>query len=104
MNECRGLRCEYKKSLTYKCLQLVLTFLQFRDVSSALSQHRLLLLQRQLQLQVLLIGALTDLSGTTELLLQDGHLKNKRPDKRESGAEQKRTNKGRLLTHGFVKI
>lgn len=98
MKGCRALRGEYKKSLTYKGLQLILTFLQFRDMSSALSQHCLLLLQRQLQLQVLLVGALTDLSGTTELLLQDGRLKNKRSDKPESGAVQKRTNKRRWLT------
>lgn len=79
------MRFESKRSLTYERLQLVLTLLQLRDVGSALGQHRLLLLQGQLQLQVLLVGALTDLSGTTELLLQDGRLE-KRSDERESGA------------------
>lgn len=83
-------------------MQLVLTFLQVRDASGALGQHRLLLLQRALQLQALLVGALTDLSGTAELLLQDGRLKNRRS--RESDAGQERTNKGRRLTQGFVRV
>lgn len=80
------MRFESKRPPTHQRLQLALTLLQFMDVSRALAQHGLLLLQRQLQLQVLLSGALTDLSGAAELLLQDGGLKNKRPDKWGSGA------------------
>lgn len=91
-------------TLTHLRLQLALTFLQFRDASSAVSQHGLLLLQRQLQLQVLLIGALTDLRGTAELLLQGGGLKDKGAEERESGTVQKTTNKGRWLTHGFARF
>lgn len=62
-------------SLTHLCLQTALTLLQLRDVSSALGQHGLLLLERELQLQVLLVGALTNQAGTVELLLQRGHLR-----------------------------
>lgn len=89
--------------LTYLGLQLVLTFLQFRDASSAVSQHGLLLLQRQLQLQVLLVGALTDLSGTAELLLQGGRLKDKGADEREYGTVPTTTNEGRWLARSFVR-
>lgn len=59
------------------CLQLALTLLQFRDVSRALRQHGLLLLEGELQLQVLLVGVLTNQTSTVELLLQRGHLKNR---------------------------
>lgn len=63
-------------------LQLALALLQLRNPSRALSQHGLLLLQGHLQLQVLLTGALTDHIGTVKLLLQKGHLKNKKmPEK-----------------------
>lgn len=64
----------YFKSFSYLFLQLTLTLLQFRDVSRALGQHGLLLLEWKLQLQVLLAGALTHQAGTVELLLQGGHL------------------------------
>lgn len=60
------------------CLQLALTLLQFGDVSSALRQHGLLLLEGKLQLHVLLIGVLTNQTSAVELLLQRGHLKNRR--------------------------
>lgn len=70
-------------------------------MSSAVGQHGLLLLQRQLQLQVLLIGALTDLRGTAELLLQGGRLKDKGAEERESGTVQKTANKGRFNTLPF---
>jgi len=68
----------FELSPTNLCLQLALTVLQFRDVSSALSQHGLLPLERKLQLQVLLSGALTNQTGPVELLLQRGHLRRQR--------------------------
>lgn len=85
------------------CLQLALTFLQLRDVSSAVSEHGLLLLQRNLQLQVLLVGALTHLSGATELLLQGGHLKHKGADEYESGAVQKDNSHGEKVDKWLCK-
>lgn len=72
------------------CLQLALTLLQFRDMSTALSQHRLLLLERKLQLQVLLIGALTNQSGTVEVLLQGGHLRSRQSRVRSEGEVKER--------------
>lgn len=85
--------------VTYLCLQLVLALLQLRDVSVALSQHGLLLLEGKLQLQVLLVGALTDLSGTTELLLQRRHLKN-----RGDGRCASNTKRGRESTNSGGRI
>lgn len=84
-------------------MQLALTLLQFRDVSSALGQHGLLPLQGNLQLQVLLVGALTDLSGTTELLLQGGRLKNEGGGERESADGQK-TTKGEIVDTWLCKL
>ena len=49
--------------------------LQVRDVGGALSQHGLLLLERKLQLQVLLAGSLTLQAGAVEPLLQRRHLR-----------------------------
>lgn len=70
-------------SPTYLFLQLALTLLQFRDVSRALSQHGLLLLERKLELQVLLTGALTNQAEPVELLLQRGHLEREEQGTRE---------------------
>lgn len=58
-------------------MQLALALLQLRNSSAALCEHGLLLLERKLQLQVLLTGALTNQSGAVKLLLQRGHLKSR---------------------------
>lgn len=58
-------------------MQLALALLQLRNTSAALCEHGLLLLERKLQLQVLLTGALTNQSGAVKLLLQRGHLKSR---------------------------
>lgn len=63
---------------------MALTLLQLRDVTSALSQHGLLLLERKLQLQVLLTGALTNQAGTVEPLLQRGHLRREEQGRRSA--------------------
>lgn len=65
----------FQRFLPYLFLQLALALLQFTDACGALCQHGLLLLQRELQLQVLLTGALTNQAGAVELLLQRTNLK-----------------------------
>lgn len=69
------------------CLQLTLALLQLRDASGTLRQHGLLLLQRKLQLNVLLVTALANQSGTAELLLQGESLRSG-----ESETQQTRRN------------
>lgn len=54
---------------TNLCLQLSLNLLQLDDASGTLCQHGLLLLQRELKLNVLLVNAVANQSGTAELLL-----------------------------------
>lgn len=71
--------------LTDLFLQLALALLQLRNPIRALSQHGLLLLQTHLQLKVLLTGALANRSGAVELLLQEGHLRNKKEHVWERG-------------------
>lgn len=63
--------------LAHLPVQLALALLQLRNSSAALCEHGLLLLERKLQLQVLLTGALTNQSGAVKLLLQRGHLKSR---------------------------
>lgn len=58
----------------YLSLQKALALLQLGDAGRALGQHGLLLLERNLELQVLLAGALANQPGAVELLLQRGHL------------------------------
>lgn len=58
------------------CLQLSLNVLQLGDASGTLRQHGLLLLQRKLQLNVLLVNTPANQSGTAELLLQGESLRN----------------------------
>lgn len=61
---------------TNLCLHLSLNLLQLGDASGTLRQHGLLLLQRKLQLNVLLVDAPANQSGTAKLLLQGESLRN----------------------------
>lgn len=63
---------------TNLCLQLTLALLQLGDASGTLRHHGLLLLQRKLQLNVLLVGAPANQGGTAELLLQGESLRGDR--------------------------